>query len=463
VGATTVSEKASVAARLPPTPNQPIANLNETLTAGLRDDVIILDARNTAIDTLELGAYICGLINAQQPNSLIVIRNVLPPTNNPNSLRERLEMRLRQELDRCIPRLELPRLELTRVDDEQIAVLQVPGKLAPVALCDGQAYIWTNRFLRRLSIHDVYELYHAYMHTSEAGGRVQMLYGEVGWPIQPSEAIEVDNGVAQTSDNVEYDVQRHARAWQTAVFEPESDTNWLRCELTAPLRDALIRVADNNTITSIAPILRGMLLVRFNNLLASGLEITPHMPDGVEPAHDSSSTAGTTTNSNKDWFRHLPIYKSTNIRLEVKMYTQELFKRRSRMSRLHFRVPDVSLDQERVADIRQACADLGFQIYEVKETKLSNGVTSWALLKGIRNKGFCDIRLFVGIVRSNPQELTRELRYRQRTDSKTVHASLLDVGVWLWGSGDTVAAEIASLHIGLYDILSQRLHHLRTE
>jgi hypothetical protein len=464
VGTAIVSEKASVAAPRSPIPDQPIVDLKEILAAGSKKDVVLLDAKNTAIADLELGPYICGMINARQPNGMIVIRNLSPSTKDSNSVRQQFEARLRQELDRCILRLELPQLELTQRDGEQIGVLRIPGTLAPVALYNDQGYTWTNRdaqgrklanyFLRQLSIHDVYDLYHEYMHTAQAGAQAQVVYGELAWPIQPSEAIEVGNGGVHMPSNVRYDVQRQAMVWSTTQFKLEQDTNWWCCDLIAPLRDALIQLDDSGKITSTAPVLTGVLLVHLDNFLASGLEITPLANNDNQDSHTTGAA------NDKDWFKRLPARKSTNIRLEITIYTQELFKFRSRMSRLHFRVPDVHLDRERVADIRQACADLGFQIYEVEE---SNGFTPWAFLKGIRNKGFYDITLVAFIASSNPQDITRELRYRQRTDSKTIQASLLDINIWLWGSGDTAAKEIASLHIGLYDILSQRLHHLRTE
>ncbi|MFL5805350.1 MAG: helix-turn-helix domain-containing protein [Roseiflexaceae bacterium] len=464
VGAATVSKKVSVAAPIAATPDQPVVNLKEILVAGLRDNVIIRDARNIAIDALELGPYICSLINAQHPNSIIVIRNLSPSADNRNSLRQQLDARLRQELERCLPHLAPPRLEITQLGDEQIAILYLPSTLPLVALYNDQGYLWGNHddqgrqldkyAARLIDIHTVSTLYHERMLP---GAYVEMVYGEIAWPIQPSAAIEVGSGSVYMPGNVHYDVQRQAMVWQTTQFKLEKDTNWWCCELIAPLRDALVQLNDGGKITSTAPVLTGVLLVRLDSFLASDLEITPLANSEDEDSH----TTGTT--SAKGWFKHLPIYRRTNLRIEMTIYTQELFKRRRRMSRLHFRVPDVHLDEERVADIRQACADLGFQIYRVNEDWLFDDVRPRAQLAGIRNKGFCDITLFAVIARSNPQELTRELRYRQRTDSKTIQASLLDIGIWLWGSGDMVAEEIASLHIGLYEILSQRLHHLRTE
>jgi hypothetical protein len=201
------------------------------------------------------------------------------------------------------------------------------------------------------------------------------------------------------------------------------------------------------------------------------MEITLHPPREEEARHATNSDD---IGDDRHWFKRLPIHKRTNVRLEVTLYTQKLFRRRSRMSRLRFRVPDVSLDRERVADIRQTCADLGFQIYAIRNYKSPDEYMSEAQLEGIRNKSFYDIHLFARITRTSPQQLSRELRYRQRTDSKTIPVSMLDINIWLWGSGDdtteedtsphvSLAEEIASLHVDLYDILSQRLHYLHTE
>jgi hypothetical protein len=357
------------------------------------------------------------------------------------SVLRQLEERLNQELRKCVPYLPL-RPALARVHNEQIGVLRVSSDMAPVALYDGVAYDWDNRSLRSISIHEIFERYLQRHRTSETrytrGERVQMVYGELAWPIQPPPAIPNAWNGTDTRDGMSYDVQRQAMVWGTRRFKREQETVGWRCTLTAPLRHALMEVGERSDIVRSVPALRGHFSVRLNDLLASGVEVRPHATSGL--------------------FEHLPVYKRTNLRLQITADPQELFQRRRRMSLLRFRVPDVSLDRERVADVRQACADLGFRIYTVDEGSQSER----AMLEGIRSEGFCDITLLAGLV-CNRTPLTRELQYEQRTDSKTTHTAVLDIRVALWGSGDAAAGTIARLHMALHQLIHQRLFYLRTE
>jgi hypothetical protein len=226
--------------------------------------------------------------------------------------------------------------------------------------------------------------------------------------------------------------------WKARRFELQRGTAGLRCALTTPLGYALMAVDETGVgVTSMLE-LRGHIQVRLNDVLASGVEIVPQ--------------------SDNDLLRNLPVYKRTHLWLRIKANPQELFRRRRRMSLLRFRLPDVTLDVERVADLKQACADLGFRISHVDESDLPER----AMMEGIRSEGFCDIGLLAGLV-CDRTLLSRALHYEQRTDSKTSDTALLDIRIVLWGSGDDAAAEIARLHMALHQIIEQRLAYLRTE
>lgn len=424
----------------------PVANLDDALK-GESDDVIILDA-GANLGALELGPAICGLINAGKRDGLILIRNLAPSSARTASIFSRgtgvlqqLEERARQELQKCLPRLTL-RPALARANDEQIGVLRVTGEPAPVALYDGAAYDWEHRSLRSIGIQELFERYLQHQRTSEtnhAGDRVQMVYGELDWPIQPPSPLpSAPNGVDLGDGVCAYNAQRQAMIWNTRGFKQQAGTAGWSCTLTAPLHRALMELGDSDDSIRAAAALQGHISIRLNDVLASGVKIQPHADNRL--------------------FDHLPVYKRTNLRLQFTADPQELFRRRRRMSLLRFRVPDVSLDTERVADVRQACADLGFRIANVDERRLPER----ALLEGVRNEGFCDIALLAGLL-CERTPMTRELQYEQRTDSKVTQAAVLDIRIALWGSGDAAAATIARLHMDLHQLLHQRLYYLHTE
>ncbi|MEO7912684.1 MAG: hypothetical protein ABIV47_23790, partial [Roseiflexaceae bacterium] len=135
-----------------------------------------------------------------------------------------------------------------------------------------------------------------------------------------------------------------------------------------------------------------------------------------------------------------------------------LFRRRRRASLLSFRLPDLTLNDERVAAVRQACVDLAFRM-DVPQIGPSRNN---ALLRGLRSKDFYDISLLVGI-RYEQESITRELRYDQRTDSKHTDTGMFDIRIALSGVGDDAAGEIARLHLHLQQLISRRLQYLRAE
>jgi len=439
VGDATVVDKATPeAAGAPASP--PLAQLEDALR-GDSDDVIILDAAGV-VETLDLGPSISGLINAAKHDGLILIRNLLPSAGQKprGGALQLLEGRVAYEREKCLPRLSL-RPAIAQVNGETIGVLRVPSELAPVVLYDGVAYDWHSRTLRSLSLDDVFARYLRHQRLSDidraASDGVQLTYGELGWPIAPPPTLR-QRRAGSSAKEARFEVQRRALVWQPRQFAPDPVTIGWRCELTAQLRQAMMDVGASGDAVQTLDTLRGQVLVRINDVLASGATLR------VEPA--------------SKLLEHLPISRRTNIRLRLDADMQALFEQRRRMSLLHFRVPDVSLDAERVADVRQACADLGFRIHP---TDMS-GLPKQAIIEGMRSEGFCDITLLVGLL-CERTPLTRALAYGQRTDSKDTHLAALDIRAAFWGSGDAAAATIARLHMELHQLLNQRLFYLRTE
>jgi hypothetical protein len=448
-GAVTLSRPAQ-ASRAPAMSAGAIVDITDVLKAGDSDDVIILDAGNGPLNALELGPMISALINSGKRDGLILVRNLGAATSQPASLLpghgagalRQFEEHLEQELKQCIPHL-LLRPALAQINHEQIAVLPVSSELAPVALYDGIGYDWNNRARRSLNTDEVFERYlrrQGMSGTDRSGGDpIWMVHGEISWPIQPPQSLTGARDRTATGDGrCMYDVQRQAMVWKASSFEPQHGTAGRRCELTTPLGYALMDVDETGVGVAALPELRGHIQVRLNDVLASGVEIVPQ--------------------SDSDLLRNLPVYKRTHLWLRIKANPQELFRRRRRMSLLRFRLLDVALDIERVGDLKQACADLGFRLSQVDQSELPDR----AMMEGVRSEGFCDIGLLVGLV-CDRTLLTRALHYEQRTDSRTSDATLLDIRILLWGSGDDAAAEIARLHMALHQIIQQRLAYLHTE
>jgi hypothetical protein len=331
---------------------------------------------------------------------------------------------------------------LARVNEEQIGVLRVSSDIAPVALYDGAAYDWFQRALRSISIDEAFARYLQRQRTGETthadGDRMQMVYGELDWPIQPPPALRNARNVRDRHDGCAYEVQRRAMVWSGRRFTRDRATIGWRCALTARLRQALMDVGDPGDTVQSLPMLHGQVVIRMNDVLASGATVRAQAVSKL--------------------LEHLPVHKRTNLHLQITADPQELFERRRRMSLLRFRLADVPLDSERVATVRQACADLGFRILLVDENRLPDQ----AMLEGIRSEGFCDITLLLGMVCERTR-MSRTLRYEQRIDSKATHTSALDIRMALWGVSDAAATMIARLHMDLHQLLHQRLSYLRTE
>jgi hypothetical protein len=368
---------------------------------------------------------------------------------------QQFEARIKEEADRMSPSLMTIRPEFASVGTEQIVVVRVSRNQAAAALYNDKGYLWIDGALREIGIQDIFGRYLQRVGTRDVqrptSSGVHMEYAELGWPVQPPALMKVNPAIASPElDAYEYDVQRRSMVWRPQIFEPQLGTNGLQAQITARLRHAFTNTGQEDDT---GRLLHGRLCVRFDDVLASGLEITQN---------DSASHS---------LFQRMPIQKRTYLVLDLTIRAYELFRRRRLTTLLHFRMLDVALGperRERVADLRQVCADIGFWIYEVYPPEIAGKAQPYVILRGIRSTKYHDVHLLAGI-RYEPNQLTRELRYDQRTDSKHVETGILDVRIVLSGiANDTELTDDApetldQLLLTLQQLLNQRLDYLRSE
>jgi hypothetical protein len=427
--------------------------LMDVLKLGNCADVIVLNA-GEGIDTLTLGPAISGLVNAGQKNGVVVLRN-LPVSWTAHVRLEQLRWRLRQhlhaylqaELAQCLPRMKPPAIRPVVIAGEWVAIIRLTDIKVPVMLYDGKAYAWTGRNLKTLSTDEVFT---RYLKRNDQGDgkkqdKVNLVYGELYWPMQPPKSSRIDG----EQQKRRYDAQRHAIIWEQQPFAPQPQKTGQSCMLTVPINQALMTIdTDGKVNRTTDPTLAGRLFVRFDDVTATDL--------GVKPQ------AGEYTGT---WFNDLPIKKRTHLRLEFTVQAQELFKRRRRTSLLRFRVPDVTLDADRLADLQQIFTDLEFYVKPTATPHAATSPADWQVIRGVRNKAFSDIKFTAGVA-SKPTELARELHYEDRIDSKYLQTALTEIQVLLesWGEMDPAASlEMAQLHLDLYELISRRFQYLRTE
>lgn len=459
-GATTIEP----APRLPSPPYErhPIS-IRDALSQGNSRDVVIIDATNHAPSQIDLAPYLCGLLNANLSVGFILIRHLTTTRGffrQQRGVVQQLNERLRSEIQRLTPALSGVQIDWANVDNERIAVIAVPGNLAPVALCDRRGYVWDFGVLREISIHDVFQRYLQRLGTaavaSSRTAEMRMEYGEMQWPVQPPTDMKAVAAIDQNQHNPgTYDAQRRAIVWRNRRFDECRGTNGLQCQLTTRLRQAFTNVQhdhdhagkSNGVVLSSMP-LSGRIQLCFDHVLASNTTVQ------CEPAD---------TDIARNLLGQAPIHQRTHITVHLKLHTDELFEQRRRTILLHTRAPDVTFSNERnerVADLQQALADNGFWVDTPSAIDGANGSTI-VLFNGIRSTDFHDIHLLAG-VRSESNSLTRELRYEQRMDSKTVDTGALEIRLMLWGSGDKVAQKLVNLQLDLSQLIQDRLHFLRS-
>lgn len=431
-----------------PSPSFP--DVRTLLTGEDREDVMIVDGRQ-GIPSLGLGSRICGFINAGVACGLIVIRHLGTTSSLPGmglfgrrrSALADLEAHLRQELDRCTPRLTLPPIAVTQVDDEQVGIVQVLSDVAPVALYDGNAYEWTSSTLQQLSdAHSLFARFLDRVDTSSSNrpgnGSAYLSYAELDWPICPPADlyVEANPGADREHAGPEYDVQRQSYVWHKQAFREIEDGRV--CSITTPLRYALMQFEQQTLGSKNAPGLTGRLNLQFDDVVPSGLRF-----DLVEP-HPLA--------------KNLPVFQRTQVLVNLEVTADALFHRRRRMQTLRFCLSDVVLDEASLCAVKLICEDVGFRVVDTQHDRRAQVQT----LYGIRSKNYCDLTLLMGL-RCDSQVLNRELRFEQRIDRKHTDTGTLDLRIVLVGEGRDAAVQMKDLHMALHRAISQRLHYLRAE
>ncbi len=381
-------------------PIRSYGNLRDILAKGNTSDVVIIDARSQPINSLEFGQYMSGMVNAGVKDGIIVVRN-LPtvsgglsvPFVRRRGIMQQLNDQLDQERQSSLPVLSVMTAEFAANDDEQIAIIHIPHWQVPIMLYNSRGYLWNGSILSEIAPGDLLD--HAVTSLGgnatrqERAQRTYITYGELAWPMQPplvAKGMKASSVLA--THDARYDPQRRAMIWQQAPFSSKTGTNGLECALVTSLRQSIGLVESTSTWKDV---LEGEIKICFEHVLASGRDVI------VSASHPLLST--------------LPIRKRTYINLKLTVRAGDLFLRRRHVALIRFQVSDVSYDKdwmERVADIKQALADLEFWIDwcdKVDPQPRPSGERQ-AAITGIRSKGYLDIRLLGAI--PSPKLTTNE-------------------------------------------------------
>lgn len=462
-GAKTISEIAPslpVETMAPP----PIGDLRWLLSAGGGTDVIVLGSPNSILTVDELGRAICALINSASGQGYIVARYLTTPKSGFLGLRrigvpQYFEQILEQAGASLAPAMFRFYPAFATLDGENVAVLRIKPTHPTVATFRDGAYEWTGAVIRPFSYAELYRRYMERMgqplRQSKTGDHALLSFGELYWPVQPPSIPKL--AVTQRADNdrslAQFDEQRRAMVWRDLPFAEREGAKGLVCSLTTRLNQAFFgengmegasgQTGLNSGDSGMPNVLRGKLKIQLDDTLISGLECL------VETEHPL--------------LKGVPVAKRTFLIANITIYANEIFERRRRVSLFHFQVPDINFDEtayERIGDLHQICADLGFWLEKSFVQSLPRGTV--ILLRGIRNAGYQDITLTLGVMHSTTQ-MDRELRFEQRIDRKQLKTGLLDVRIMLSGVGQKSDQEMVRLQLELGRLTKERLHYLRAE
>jgi hypothetical protein len=464
-------------------------------------DVVLLSAGG-GIERLDLGRHICGLLNSTAGHGRIVITDLPAPAGRPllstrrKSLAQQLEAQVTSEVERLLPRPAHPSLQFVQVDGNLAAVLMVARDSSPVTLYQEVAYVWEEAGMSSLSPREALRRYLAHTGYADLGasgeGSVRLEYARLRRPMTPPESLEPDiEGEWTAADELDgdgvrvnakfhYESQLHAQVWKPCAFQYQPRAGGFALQLVLPLRSiSLATHEDGSVAPALSATAAGEIMWILDDVLASGIQVVRHAADADSAASDSDV-----------WLERVPISKQTRLRLQFRAELRDLFQRRTKTAVLDFHVPDVTLDPDRVDDLVQACADLGFRIYQVDAPKADadDPARSQARIRGIRSQGYADIHLLL-VVFCTRSPVTRELRYEeQRIDNKQTYTSAFHLVLALWGTGsvgqtgmmaapdlldepaealantgDRVSQAMAQTQFALHQTVNRRFLHLRTE
>lgn len=434
-------------------------------------DLIVLSAAG-GIDNLELGADICALLNSTKGQGRIVIEN-LPVAGRSwlsrrhSTASQQIEARLDHELGHLLPELTRVPVEIMQVSGKPVAVITVLKCAAPVSMYDGEGYDWIDLSRQKMAPGVALRRYLTHMgypDSDNSGARVRLLHAWLAQPISPPEAInpQTDKHAdcpgerTQVNARVSYDNWLAGQSWQPCTFTPQPTTGGCGLKLLMPLRHHALVLDGENTVVERQPpfILEARVVIALDSLLASGAQVT---------RSDDSEGVG---ESKEAWLNHLPILRVTYLRLNLSIRLDELLQRRTKTSVFSFHIQDVNLNPALLDDLTQACADLGFRIYEVIKPAEPVGdptILSRAIIHAASTQGYRDLVLWV-VASCERTPLSRQLRYEsQRIDTHQTATSDLHIEAALWGTDKDISRELARLQSALYETLSRRFPHLRTE
>ncbi len=440
---------------------------------------LIVEIAWGGVEVVPLGPDICALLNSAQGGGWIIIDQL--PASTSSSLFgsrgrgvDQINAHLERQLARLTPRPALPAVQVVQIDGRPVVIITVPKSKAPITLCDGDAYVWEAASRGKMAPAEAVHRYLARTgyagEGAGAGEPVRLHHARLDQPVSPVELVggasdaagpqDVEPGGESTRVNaaVRYDSSLAAQVWEPCAFLHQPRTGGYALDLVIPIKHNALTIDEEGVAVVRQPPLigEGVIVIALEGLLASGTEVTRGEDQGVAEDKEQKDA----------WLNYLPIRKTTYLRLKLTVRLGELFQRRTKTSLLSFHLPDADLDADRFGNLVQACADIGFRIGEVKPPAAllagEKGATQ-AVIRGLSARGYNDIFLVL-VATCTRTPVSRQLRHEsQRYDTHQAIEADLYVRAAFWGTGERISEELARLQMALYETLTRRLAHLRTE
>lgn len=471
----------------PPNPIPPSAKpLEELLPTDETGQLMFKHTANAAVldgsqglQNLQIGRYICGMINARPEReneaneAIIIICNLLEAKRtffSRQNTHQQIETYLKNELDELTPQVPMGSVILTHRNDNTFATIMIPiGHLKAALYRRDQAFIWKNGELGWITTQALLEKYLPGGNDSITGhSHVNLEKAYVSRHIRPPEQAQhrwIRSSMNQ-GDIAVYNVQHQILVWKPVSIKSKGEAaSGYETTLELPLNNVALTLDDDGKVMRQLPNLQGHITICLDDVLVSGCQVSPII-DGKDGENDE----------NNSFLSNSPVIKRTLLSLEITAHLSEIFKhRRPKGTYLGFSVANVMLDYERAKDLVQACADVGFRIYEVHPGQPIPEVDLWekhedngriiireGFMSGIRSSQFFDIHLYMGWS-CRPNEVTRELRYEDVYDTAQSNTYTLECRIYMWGKGEGVSQEIGRLQMLLYELVHRRLQQIEAE